>query len=115
MTDTIGRCLARHRLDYAACRRRPVDFDALFEAVGVMQRTLPNYSAADLASIRVPVTVAQAEHDEFIKPEHAAYIAATVPGAELVVAPRRQPLRAVQRPEVFNAVVLAFLRELVAA
>ena len=44
-----------------------------------MQRDQPNYSAADLASITVPVTVAQAENDEFIKPEHAEYIAADDP------------------------------------
>ena len=46
-----------------------------------MQRDQPNYSAADLATITVPVTVAQAENDEFIEPEHAEYIARTIPGA----------------------------------
>ena len=79
--------------DYAELSPTPDAFERMFEGLQPMQREQPNYSAADLASITVPVTVAQAEHDEFIKPEHAEYIAPTIPGARYVVAPRRQPLR----------------------
>lgn len=77
-----------------------------------MQRTQPNYSAADLAGIAVPVTVAQAEFDEFIKPEHAAYLARTMPGAELVSLKGVSHFAPVQRPDAFNVVVLAFLDRL---
>lgn len=110
MSDVVGRCGARQRLDYAALSSTPGGFDALFEAVGLMQRTLPNYSADDLRSISVPVTVAQAEHDEFITDAHAAYIAATIPGAELVALKGVSHFAMIQRPQVFNAAVLRFLR-----
>ena len=79
------------------------------EGLQPMQREQPNYSADDLASIAVPVTVAQAEDDEFIKPEHAEYIAMTIPGARYVVLPGVTHFAPVQRPEVFNAAVLEFL------
>jgi pimeloyl-ACP methyl ester carboxylesterase len=108
-TDTIGRCLERHKKDYAELSPTPDKFDVMFEALQPMQRDQPNYSASDLASIAVPVTVAQAEHDEFIKPEHAAYIAGTIPGAKLVTLPRVSHFAPVQRPEVFNSAVLEFL------
>jgi hypothetical protein len=42
-----------------------------------MQKNEPNYTARDLAEIRVPVTIAHSEYDEFIKREHAEYLAQT--------------------------------------
>ena len=108
-TDTIGRCLARHKADYAALSATPGDFDAFMEAVGLMQRTQPNYTADDLAEIRVPVTIVQAEHDEFIKPEHAAYLARTIPGATLVELPGVSHFAPVQRPAEFTEELLVFL------
>jgi pimeloyl-ACP methyl ester carboxylesterase len=44
-----------------------------------MQKTEPNYTSRDLAQIRVPVTIAHSEHDEFIKRDHAEYLAQTIP------------------------------------
>jgi pimeloyl-ACP methyl ester carboxylesterase len=111
-TDVIGRCLSRHKQDFAALSPAPETFDATFEAVGVMQRSQPNYTAADLARIRVPVWSVLGEHDEFIKPEHAAYLAETIPGASLHVLPGVSHFAPVQRPEVFNDAMLAFLSSL---
>jgi pimeloyl-ACP methyl ester carboxylesterase len=109
-TDTIGRCLERHKKDYAELSPTPDAFDTMFEALQPMQRDQPNYSSADLASITVPVTVAQAEHDEFIKTEHAEYVARTIPGARYVSLPSASHFAPVQRPQVFNAAILEFLR-----
>ena len=68
-TDIIGRCLDRHRKDYAALSSTPDDFDAVFEAVGTMQRSQPNLGAADLSRIGVPVWSVLGEGDEFIRPD----------------------------------------------
>jgi pimeloyl-ACP methyl ester carboxylesterase len=110
-TPTIGRCLARHTLDYAALSSTPDAFDAMMQAVGVMQATQPEYSAADLAEIRVPVTIAQAEGDEFIRREHADYLARTIPGARFMLLNDVSHFAPVQRPEEFTEVVLEFLAE----
>lgn len=112
MTPTIERCLERHRKDHAALSAAPDGFDRLFAAVGAMQQSQPDYSAADLAAIGIPVTVAQAEHDEFIRSEHADYIAASIPGAQLVRLAGVSHFAPVQRPALFNAAVLAFLERL---
>jgi len=114
-TDVIGRCLERHRKDFAALSPTPEAFDATFEAVGVMQRSQPDYTAADLAGIHVPVWSVLGEHDEFIKREHAQYLAATIPGASLHILPGVSHFAPVQRPDVFNAVMLAFLAEVAPA
>jgi len=109
LTPVIARCLARHKADYAALSAPPDRFDDFVEAVGLMQRTQPNYSARDLAEIRVPVTVAIGERDEFIKRDHIAYLADTIPGAELVVLPEVSHFAPLQRPDAFNAVLVRFL------
>ncbi len=77
-----------------------------------MMRTQPDYSAADLAAIAVPVAIVQGEHDEhdeFIRPEHAAYLARTIPGATLTILPGVSYFAPLQRPARFNAVMRAFL------
>lgn len=104
----ISRCLERHAMDYAALSATPDRFKAFSEAVTLMMATQPNASARDLAAIRAPVTIVQSEHDEFIKPEHAAYLARTIPGAELIVLPDVSHFAPLQRPALFNRVLLDF-------
>jgi pimeloyl-ACP methyl ester carboxylesterase len=74
-----------------------------------MQRTQPNYTPGDLAGVRVPVSIAHAEHDEFIRRDHAEYLARAIPGAELVVLPGVSHFAPLQRPEIFNALLRTFL------
>jgi len=109
MTPVIDRCFGRHVKDYGRLSGTPDGFSQFADAVGLMQRTQPNLTADDLRGIRVPVTVVQAEHDEFIRPEHATYLAKTIPGAQLVTLPGVSHFAPLQRPEVFNGAVLGFL------
>ncbi len=108
-TPIIGRIYNQHVKDYAALSATPDDFEAFSAAVGLMQRTQPEYTAADLARIDVPVAVVLGEHDEFIKPEHMAYLAATLPDATLTMLPEVSHFAPLQRPDVFNQVMLDFL------
>lgn len=111
LTPTVQRCFNRHVKDYAELSPTPNQFDELSEAVGLMQRTQPNYSAEQLAQIRVPITIVHSEHDEFIKREHAEYLAHTIPNAEFIFLPNVSHFAPLQRPEQFNAVLLAFLEQ----
>ncbi len=110
-TPTIKRCFSRHVKDYEQLSAAPDKFDEFSEAVGLMQRTQPNYSADDLEQISVPVTIIQSEHDEFIKREHAEYLAHNIPNAEFIFLPGVSHFAPLQSPEQFNAVILAFLRK----
>lgn len=112
LTPVIERCFSRHTQDYRQLSATPEDFDAFVASVNEMQRTQPDYSAQDLARITVPVVVAQSEHDEFIKPEHADHIARSIPGAERVVLPDVSHFAPLQRPAQFNRAVLDFLRRI---
>lgn len=113
MTDPLlGRCFGRHARDYARLSATPGDFPAFVEAVSLMQSTQPDYDARELAAVRVPVAVVQGEGDEFIKREHAEYLARAIPGADLTILPGVTHFAPLQRPEQFNAAVLAFLRRI---
>lgn len=108
-TPILGRCINRHKQDYAALSPTPEQFDSFSEAVGLMQRTQPNYSADDLAQVRVPVTIVQSERDEFIKPEHAEYLAQNIPNAQYVYLRGVSHFAPLQRPAQFNNTILTFL------
>ncbi len=113
MTPVVGRCFNRHVQDYARLSATPDGFEAFSQAVGEMQRTQPNYTAEDLARINVPVAIVHSEHDEFIRREHAEYLARTIPGAEFVLLEGVSHFAPVQRPGVFNEEMLGFLHRII--
>lgn len=110
-TSIIGHCIARHMKDYAELSPTPDKFEEFSDAVGLMQRTQPNYSVNDLAQISVPVKIIHSEHDEFIKREHAEYLALNIPNTQLVTLQGVSHFAPLQRPEQFNRKMLAFLDE----
>ncbi|CAN5709674.1 alpha/beta hydrolase [soil metagenome] len=108
-TPILKRCFGRHVQDYKQLSATPDQFDEFSEAVGLMQKTQPNYSARDLAQISVPVAIVQSEYDEFIKREHAEYLAQSIPNAEFIDLPEVSHFAPLQRPEQFNNAMLGFL------
>jgi pimeloyl-ACP methyl ester carboxylesterase len=108
-TTPLKHCFNRHVKDYARLSPTPDQFDEFAGAVGLMQKTQPNFSADDLAQIRVPVAIVQSEHDEFIKREHAEYLARSIPSAEYVFLPGVSHFAPLQRPKQFNRAMLSFL------
>ena len=114
-TPALKRCFNRHVKDYQRLSPAPDRFDEFAEAVGLMQKTQPDYSADDLAQIRVPVAIVQSEHDEFIKREHAEYLARSLPNAEYIFLPGVSHFAPLQRPEQFNRAMRSFLGSLLSA
>lgn len=111
-TPIIGRCLNRHKKDYSQLSATPDQFDRFSEAAGLMQSTQPNYSAEDLGKINVPVVIVHGEHDEFIKKEHAEYLANSIPKAEFVLMPKVSHFAPLQRPDQFNEAMGTFLERI---
>lgn len=105
----LDHCFSRHTKDYALLSSTPDDFKEFVEAVGLMQRTQPDFSASDLGEIRVPVAIVQSEHEEFIKREHAEYLARSIPNAEFIFLNGVSHFAPLQRPELFNQAMLRFL------
>ncbi|MFK0277749.1 alpha/beta fold hydrolase [Ensifer sp. NPDC090286] len=108
----LDRCFGRHSSDYRQLSSTPDDFGAFVDAVSAMQKTEPNYTADDLDKIRVPVVIVQSENDEFIKGEHADYLAHSIPGAAFILLDGVSHFAPLQRPDRFNAALTAFLAAL---
>jgi pimeloyl-ACP methyl ester carboxylesterase len=110
-TPTLNRCFARHAADYRQLSATPDQFGQFVEDVSVMQRTQPNYTTQDLAKIDAPVRIVQSEQDEFIRREHAEYLARTIPVASFLLLDGVSHFAPLQRPEQFNAAMLTFVGE----
>ena len=66
----------------------------------------------DLAEIKVPTLIVAGREDGVRKPEDAELIQQRIKGSELVVIDAAGHLMNMEQPEVFNAVLLSFLRNL---
>ena len=108
-TPALKRCFNRHVKDYEQLSLTPDKFDEFSRAVGLMQKTQPNYSGSDLAQIHVPVAIVQSEYDEFIQREHAEYLARSIPNAEYIFLPGVSHFAPLQRPDQFNNAMVTYL------
>jgi pimeloyl-ACP methyl ester carboxylesterase len=109
-TSVFGAYLRRAPQEYRTLSPTPERWEAFSAAVNKMWETLPAYTAEQLRSIRVPVTIADGEHDEAIKQSHDRYMASTIPGARLDILPGVSHFAMLQNPSEFNAAVFEFLK-----
>ena len=105
-TPEIDRVFSRHAKDYADLSATPEAFQPLVDDVSRMQASEPVWGDADLADVRVPVTVVHAERDEFIHRAHAEHLAERIPGAGFVLLPEVSHFAPLQRPGGFTSAIL---------
>ncbi len=106
---TFARFIARAGGEYARLSPTPKQYDAFLAQIGHMWDSQPTWSDADLAQIAAPVVIADGDHDEAIFRAHTEYLAATIPGAGLLILPGTSHFAFLQDPALFNAAVLDFL------
>jgi pimeloyl-ACP methyl ester carboxylesterase len=95
--------------EYRKLSATPTQYDAFVEQVSRMWDSQPNWTDAQLRRITAPVVVADGDHDEAIKRPHTEYIAATIPGAGLMILPNVSHFAFLQDPGLFDAAILQFL------
>jgi pimeloyl-ACP methyl ester carboxylesterase len=106
---TFAGFIARAGKEYARLSATPKQYDAFVEQISHMWASQPNWSDAQLAAIKARVLVVDGDHDEAIKRAHTEYIAATIPGAGLLILPNASHFAFLQDPALFNAAMLRFL------
>lgn len=111
-SPVFGAYLRRTSQEYRRISPTPDQWDSFSAVVNKMWDTLPAYTADELRTIKVPVTIADGEYDEAIKQSHDRYMAATIPGAKLEILPRVSHFAMLQNAAEFNAAVLVFLKAL---
>lgn len=107
---TFGTYFAMCASDYAKLSPTPKDYKGLQAALRPMWRTQPNYTSAQISSIKVPTLVLDGDHDEIIRQEHVKELARLIAGSKLVLLPNSSHFAMFQQPAAFNAAVLDFLK-----
>ncbi|MGY2236685.1 alpha/beta fold hydrolase [Pseudomonas gingeri] len=108
---TFAAYIERAGKEYARLSPTPGEYDAFVEQISHMWASQPNWTDADLAKIKTPVLIVDGDHDEAIKRENTEYMAATIPGAGLLILPNASHFAFLQDPALFNAALLHFLDE----
>ena len=106
---TFARYIARAGREYAHLSATPKDYDGFVAQISKMWASEPNWTDAQLQSIKASVLVVDGDHDEAIKRPHTEYIAATIPGAGLLILPNASHFAFLQDPALINAAMLQFL------
>ncbi len=106
---TFAAFVERGRSEYAAYSATPNDYEGFVAQISKMWETEPNWSGEQLRAIRAQILIADGDHDEAIKREHTEYIAATIPGAGLLILPNTSHFAFLQDPDLFNYAMLHFL------
>lgn len=99
----------RCRREYLSLSPRPEQWPKLRSGLASMWRSQPNFTKKQLATIELPVMIADGEYDEIIKPEHTREISKEIPHAQLSVLTRASHFALLQDPPQFNARLIGFL------
>lgn len=95
--------------EYRRLSPTPDQSEAFHKAMKRMWESEPNYTRAELATIHVPTAIVICDHDEWIKPEHAQYLAQAIPGARTIVLHGVSHYAALQDPDAYAQAVLSFV------
>jgi pimeloyl-ACP methyl ester carboxylesterase len=101
--------IARAEQQYPTYSATPKKYQAFFDQISKMWADQPNWTDAQLKTITAPLLVMDGDHDELMKLEHTNYIAATIPGAALMILPNTSHFAFLQDPGMFNYAILHFL------
>ncbi len=108
-SPTFNAFIARCGRDYRRLSATPGQYPQFLAAIQKMWASEPNYSTAQLRSIRVPVVIADGDHDEAIDRRQIEEMAALIPNAGLLIQPGVSHFSMLQDPRQFNEDVLHFL------
>jgi pimeloyl-ACP methyl ester carboxylesterase len=86
----------------------PSHFAAMMKKIEKMVRTEPNYTLADLGTIRCPTIIAAGEHDIIIR-KHTDAMAHAIPGAKEIIVPGASHLGPLEMPDVYVKMARDFL------
>lgn len=101
----------RVREEYQQLSPVPPEFETFHNYMQKMWDSEPDFSDAQLRSIRVPTWIVDGDHDEIIKRQDTDRMARLIPGAQEVILPRTSHFAFLQDPREFNEALLRFFLE----
>lgn len=110
-TSALDHSFKNAMADYQRLSETPDEAEEMLGRMNALMTSQPNYSADEIAQIFRPAAIVHGEFDEFIRLEHAEYLAATIPDAMLIVLAGVSHFAPWQDPQAFNNALLEFLRD----
>ena len=105
---TFGAYIERMGKDYAKFSKTPDQYNAFLEQISKMWASEPAWSKEQLAAIKVPTAIVLGDHDEAITRAHTDYMAASIPGAKLIILKDASHFAMLQDPAGYTKAVLDF-------
>ncbi len=104
---------ANHRAkqEYAQLSKTPKNYEDFLNQIKKMWETQPQFTKAQLNSIKTPTWIVDGDHDEGIKRENTEFMADQIPNAGLLIQPNVSHFSFIQDPERFNNDLRLFLRQ----
>jgi pimeloyl-ACP methyl ester carboxylesterase len=99
----------RCQAEYRELSPHPERWPDLVRALARMWRSEPGIGRAQLAALKIPVTISDGEYDEIIRREHTEMMARSIPGATLKILPEVSHFAMLQKPHEFNRAVIELL------
>jgi pimeloyl-ACP methyl ester carboxylesterase len=99
---------ADSRREYERVAPDPSHYETTMNKVLALWRTQPNFSLAELGSIRTPTLIAAGEHD-MVRQDHTEALAHAIPGARLWIVAGASHDVISEEPEMVNRTVTDFL------
>ena len=96
--------------DFLALSAHPEQLPVIAEKIRNMWLSEPNFTQAQLSSIKTRTLIMDGAEEELIRPDHAKEIASAIPGAKLVMLPGIGHYAIFKKPELWNKTVLSFLK-----
>jgi pimeloyl-ACP methyl ester carboxylesterase len=108
---TFGAYIERMGKDYAKLSKTPDQYNVFLEQISKMWASEPAWTKDQLAAIKVPTAIVLGDHDEAITRAHTEYMAASIPGAKLIILKDASHFAMLQDPAGYTKAVLDFLGE----
>lgn len=109
-SDVFNAFFLRAEKEYEMVSATPTKYNDFLNQLSKMWATQPSFTKAQLAGIKTPTWIVDGDHDEAIKRENTEFMAATIPGAGLLLQPEVSHFSFLQDPALFNDDVLHFLQ-----
>jgi len=94
---------------YLEMMPNPERLPIILEKIKTLYLTEPNFTPAELATIKAPTLILDGQDETVIRTDHAQEIENSIPNAKLIILPNAGHDAVIENSEVWNTVVLDFL------
>jgi pimeloyl-ACP methyl ester carboxylesterase len=109
-SPVFNQFIARAKTEYEQLSPTPEAYKSFLDQISAMWAAEPNFTAEELHSIKIPVLIVDADHDEAIKRENTEFMASEIPNAGLLLLPGVSHFALLQDPGQFNCNLQHFLQ-----